>query len=112
MPSTPDFVEFLLDQLRLVGPVERRRMFGGHGYFLEGLMFAIVFDNVLYLKVDAPLRAEFEAMGLAPFSYSRGERQINLSYYQAPEEAMDDPEALRYWANRAFGAALYGRAKS
>lgn len=111
MSSAPDFVDFIHDQLQQVGPVVLRRMFGGHGYFIDGLMFAIAFDNVLYLKVDDVLKAELEALGLAPFSYSRGERLISLSYYQAPEEAMDDPEAMAYWGNRAFGAALYGRAK-
>ncbi|AKH70125.1 regulator of competence-specific genes [Spongiibacter sp. IMCC21906] len=111
MSSTADFINYLQEQFQLIGPVEARRMFGGHGFFLDGLMFAITFDDCLYLKVDEVSKADFEAQGLAPFSYPRGDKMINLSYYQAPETIIDEPAELCEWGNRAFAAALYGRRK-
>lgn len=111
MASTPDFIDYLQEQFQLLGPVEARRMFNGHGFFLDGLMFAITFDDCLYLKVDEASKPAFEAQGLEPFSYQRGEKMINLSYYQAPEIILDEPEALYEWGNRAFAAALYRRGK-
>ena len=38
--------------------VSTRRMFGGAGVYAQGVMFALVDDDVIYLKVDDALRAE------------------------------------------------------
>tara|TARA_R110001583_G_scaffold131562_1_gene283329 strand:+ start:188 stop:544 length:357 start_codon:yes stop_codon:yes gene_type:complete len=100
------FTAFLLEQMQWLGPVNARRMFGGSGFFLEGLMFGLVFDNTLYLKADAQNRSDFEALGLQPFTYPRGDREVALSYFQAPEEALDDKDILIDWGNRAYAAAL------
>ena len=54
-----------------LGGVEARRMFGGWGVYHRGLMFALVSDDTLYLKADAELAPEFEALGLPPFRYAR-----------------------------------------
>lgn len=34
------------------GEIRSRRMFGGHGIYRDDLMFAIVADDVLYLKAE------------------------------------------------------------
>lgn len=106
MPSDSVFTHYLVEQLQWVGPVKCRRMFGGYGVFLEGLMFGLVFENTLYLKVDTASRQDFDALGLPPFTYARGGREIALSYYQTPDEALDDTEMLLVWANRAYAAAM------
>lgn len=46
------FADNLRDVFAPFGAVSVRRMFGGHGVFYEGLMIALVADDVLYLKVD------------------------------------------------------------
>ena len=57
------FKEFLEELFAPIGGVTVRRMFGGLGIFKDGVMFALVVDDVLYLKADADdarraLRAE------------------------------------------------------
>jgi DNA transformation protein len=47
-----EFVSYVVDMMQTIGPVYSKRMFGGHGIFLEGLMFALIADSVLYLKAD------------------------------------------------------------
>lgn len=47
-----DFIPFVQELLEGWGPVSARRMFGSHGLYHEGLMFAIVMDQRLYLKAD------------------------------------------------------------
>ncbi|MBD2858186.1 TfoX/Sxy family protein [Spongiibacter sp. KMU-158] len=84
-------------------------MFGGYGLFLDGLMFALVIEDTLYLKADEHSRVDFEDRDLPPFTYGRQGKQIALSYFQAPEEALDDSQMLADWANRAFAAALQAR---
>jgi len=72
-------------------------------------MFALVADNVLYLKVDKDIIAEFE--GLEAFSYDRQGKEFKMSYFQAPEEVLEDAEKMRVWANKAYGAALRAATK-
>jgi DNA transformation protein and related proteins len=106
MSLSADFAEFLKDQLAGVGPVSVRRMFSGAGLFLDGLMFALVIDDVLYFKTAEDERARFEAEGLKPFSYAtKTGRHTLTSYWQAPGRCLDDPDEMKDWASRAVAAA-------
>ena len=105
--------EFLAHVLELLGPLGRvtaRRMFGGHGLYYDGIFFAIVLDNTLYLKADDRNRGEFERAGCEIFSYSRKGKRAILNFYRAPEEAMDAPHLMLPWARSALAAALRVRA--
>jgi len=86
-------------------------MFGGHGIFLQGLMFGLVADSVLYLKVDEETKNEFEAKGLEAFSYNKKGKEFKMSYYQAPEEALESAEEMNFWVNKAYGVALKAASK-
>jgi DNA transformation protein len=91
-------------------PVTVRRMFGGAGIYADGVMFALVADGTIYLKVDAGNAAAFEREGLAAFSYRRGSgRGIVMSYRRMPDRLYDDPEELAAWARDALAAAERGR---
>ena len=115
MPSKPRRNEFVEHVLELVSPfasVSARRMFGGFGIYRDGLMFALVAGDVLYLKADGENRREFEDAGSEPFSYQARRKQVILSYWRAPEEALESPEAMQLWARSAFAAALRAKAGS
>nr|WP_267963422.1 TfoX/Sxy family protein [Halomonas sp. MCCC 1A11062] len=98
------------DVFELFGPITARRMFGGHGIYHDGLMFALVADETLYLKVDAHNLDDFEREGLEPFEYDKGGRVVQMSYYQAPEELFEDRELAAVWARRSFEASLRAQA--
>jgi DNA transformation protein len=100
-----EFVTYLVDLMQSVGPVYAKGMFGGHGIFLEGLMFALVADGMLYLKVDKETENEFRARELEAFTYYKKGKEFKMSYYQAPEEALEDSEEMNVWANKAYCAA-------
>ena len=106
-----EYVAHIVDLLQLIGPVESKSMFGGFGMFLEGLMFGLVAGNELYLKVDTQNLQDYEDLGLQAFSFEKKGRQFKMSYYQAPEEAMEDAELLSDWASNAYGAAMRAAAK-
>ena len=104
-----EFVSYLPELFQGFGPVSTRRMFGGHGVFHDGVMIGLVADDTLYLKVDAHTVDRFEALGLAQFQYDKGSKTVGMSYYMAPEEAMDDPDEMVPWARLAYDAALRSR---
>tara|TARA_B110000261_G_scaffold58260_1_gene68599 strand:+ start:51 stop:419 length:369 start_codon:yes stop_codon:yes gene_type:complete len=106
-----EYVAHIVDLLQFIGPVESKSMFGGFGMFLEGLMFGLVAGNELYLKVDTQNLQDYEDLGLQAFSFEKNGRQFKMSYYQAPEEAMEDAELLSDWASNAYCAAMRAAAK-
>ena len=103
-----DFIPFVQELLEDWSPVSARRMFGGHGLYNEGLMFAIVMDQRLYLKTDELNRPEFEALGLTPFTFAMKGKDVALSYWAAPDAIFDAPEEAVTWAQSAWDAALRG----
>jgi DNA transformation protein len=105
-----ELARHMVDVFQSFGPVELRRMFAGYGIFRDGTMFALVYDESLYLKVDAENVADFQNRGLTQFRYSRKGKIVHLSYYQAPESVMDDCDEAACWGYRSFAAALRAKA--
>lgn len=105
-----DYIEFLQEVFDQFGPITARKMFGGYGVYHQGLMFALVADDTLYLKADAETIPLFEQEGLEPFEYDKNGKVMKMSYYLAPEEIMDDPDLAMLWGQRAFQAALRAKA--
>ncbi|RQO53736.1 competence protein TfoX [Paucibacter sp. KBW04] len=110
MSAKDEFTRHCAELLEGLGPVRTRRMFGGHGLYLDDLFVAIIIDEQLYLKTDAQSRPQFEAQGCQPFSYQRGSETHSLGYFRPPEEAIDSPALLRPWARLAQEAALRAQA--
>jgi DNA transformation protein and related proteins len=101
-----EFVTWCHELLAPLGPVRSRRMFGGHGLYVDEVFVALIAGERLYLKVDDSTRAQFEAAGSHPFSYTtaRGERGV-MSYYSMPDEGMDAPVQAQPWARLALASA-------
>ncbi len=98
--------EFLDELFAPVGRVQLKRMFGGLGAFSDGLMFAIIIAEVIYLKADVETRAAFEAEGCTPFVYPRKDgRAVSLSYWRMPERLIDEPDEFVVWSRQAIMVA-------
>jgi DNA transformation protein len=110
MKSTGEFAAYAVELLGTVGRVAARRMFGGYGVYCDGVMFALIADDVLYLKADAESRAAFERAGSEPFVYAARGRRTTMAYWRAPDEAMESRELAAPWARTALAAALRARA--
>lgn len=116
MASDTEFPEYVLDLIAQVGPpfdaaARLRRMFGGHGIFCDGVMFALIADDVLFLKVDDETKPSFRDAGSEPFTYEKSGKLIELSYLTVPDDAAENVEELRPWAHMALAAANRAKAK-
>ena len=101
-----EFISYVVELMQSIGAVSAKRMFGGCGIFMDGLMFALVADNTLYLKADSETESEFEEKGLERFKYNKKGKEYSMSYYCAPEEALEDVDEMSDWARKSYGAAL------
>jgi DNA transformation protein len=102
--------EFIRDLFASFGPVTLKRMFGGAGIYSEGLIFALLFDGAIFLKVDEASIPDFEREGSRPFVYTRAKSRgrvgrHSLSFWRLPERLYDDPDELALWAARALAIA-------
>jgi len=106
MPVSDGYIEFARDLLAPFEPLRIKRMFGGAGVYSEGLFFAILADDTLYLKVDDLTRPDYEACDLHPFTYTtKNGRTASMSYYPVPPHVLDEPEALAEWSRKAVETA-------
>lgn len=87
------------------GPVRLRRMFGGQGIFRDGLMFALEADGILYLKADDADAPAFREAGCEQFHYRKRDRDVAMGYWSAPLAALEDPDIMAQWAQRAHACA-------
>ena len=111
MASTRDeFTSHCVDLLAPLGSTRAKRMFGGVGLYVDDVFIALIASERLYLKVDATTRPQFEAAGCEPFVYDAANKAIAMSYFSAPEDAMESPPLMQNWARLALDAALRARA--
>ena len=108
--AQPEFIAHCSELLGTVGTTRVRRMFGGHGFYVDDVFIAIAGRERLYLKVDALTRPQFEAAGGEPFVYSVATQAVALGYFSAPDEAMESAPLMQPWARLALAAALRARA--
>jgi len=110
MAMTKAYLDYVLDQLREAGPVEIKRMFGGAGLYLNGVIFALVADDVLYFKVGPYNLADYEARGCGTFAPTRKDGTPmagagRMPYRAVPDDILEDPENLARWARKAADRA-------
>lgn len=103
MSSTKDFAEYVTSDLfREIPGVTARAMFGGYGLYKDGIVFGIIVENVVYLKVNDSNKPEYEKRGSNPFIYEMKNKKIaSMPYYELPEDIMENTDALREWVEKS-----------
>ena len=110
MSVNNEFLRYVIDQLRGLGVVISRKMFGGAGLYLDGAIFALIAYDTLYFKVDETNRSDFEEAGMEPFR-PFDETSYVMSYYEVPIDVLEEGDELVEWARKALAAARRAPAK-
>ena len=66
MASHPDYVAYVVEQLRDAGSVRARKMFGEYGLFCDGTFFGVICDDQLFIKITLQGEAAFPDLPKAP----------------------------------------------
>ena len=104
MPVSDEYLESVREWLSFVDSLRIRRMFGGAMVSRNDLPFALVADDVLYLRVDEVNRPDFVAAGMDMFQ-PFPDRPMKMPYGEVPAEVIEDREELERWVEGALDAA-------
>jgi DNA transformation protein len=104
------FHDYVKELFAGLGSVQIKRMFGGAGGYAEGVMFLLLADDVIHIKVDDALKAELREEGSGPFVWTpqngpRAGEKIDLGYWRLPESALDDADEAAAWGRKALAIA-------
>jgi DNA transformation protein and related proteins len=103
------YLEFLAEQMAPLGEITWRSMFGGYCLYCDGIVFALIANQCVFLKANDEDRGKFEARGLQAFRPFEGSQ--SMSYYEAPPEIFEDPDAMKHWCGGAVEAGRLAQSK-
>ena len=104
-------VALVQDSLAPLGIVTMRRMMGAATLYLDGVVFAVV-EEELWFKSDAATDAQWDAAGCERFTFTAKDGRTEvMNYRRAPDAAYDDPDEMQRWARLAVEAGLRAAAK-
>lgn len=73
--------EDLFNYLREFGKYEKRSMFGGTGVFIQGAMYAILTDELIYLRGGATLDDRLASLACKKFKHIKRSTTAIVNYY-------------------------------
>lgn len=80
-----------------MGEVRVRKMFGGAGVYVDGVIMGLIDGSTLYLKVNDSNRKMYIKKGMGPFK-PYPDKDVSMSYYEVPAEVLEDKDELMRWA--------------
>lgn len=103
MSKDKSFHDYLLDDVfRQIEGITSKPMFGGYGFYRDGIIFAIIADGKLYFKVGESNRKDYEEHGSRPFTYAmKNGKKTTLSYWELPVDIMEDGDELEKWIDKS-----------
>jgi DNA transformation protein and related proteins len=88
----------LQENLFALGNIRLRKMFGGHGIFVDDIMFALVDKaGTIFFKVDETITQLYEDAGSL--------KHNRMPYYQVPDQVLADEKILKEWAQKSITVA-------
>jgi DNA transformation protein len=106
-PELEAGIETALELFARMGPLRARKMFGGAGIYLDGVMFVLIADGDIYLKADAKNVGAFIKVNCPPFVFhTKDGKAMEMSYRKMPDDALDDITEALIWGRVGYEAAL------
>jgi DNA transformation protein len=100
------FATEIMDQLGEVGELTARRMFGALGLYASGVIFGMIVDETLYLRLDEVGFGALLRLGASPLRpVSRKPDLESARYISVPLDILEDRDELIGWVSHAIGVA-------
>ncbi|MEK9200717.1 MAG: TfoX/Sxy family protein [Patescibacteria group bacterium] len=96
-------IDYLKEEVfRDISGLTYRPMFGGVCIYKDGVACGMLADDILYFKVGDNNRPDYEAAGSKPFEYSMKGKTYKMSYWEVPQEVLDDSDKLKVWLKKSL----------
>lgn len=105
MTTSEDFLTYVLDQLQQWSDVYTKRIFGGIGLYYKGLMFGLIYNNVVALKIDDTNKKKYIDAGEEPIKIFKNKTPLP-SYYTVPSVILEDAQDFTNWAQESYNIQL------
>jgi DNA transformation protein and related proteins len=107
------FHEYVMNEvLNQMPGITSRAMFGGWGFYQDGLFFSLIAQDRLYFKVDESNKKDFEDAGSGPFVYDMPNgKTTTMNYYEVPETIMESRDEIADWVEKAVEVARKAKQK-
>ena len=79
MACNPDFIQYIIDQYSGVGEIAVKKMMGDYSICCDGVLFGLICDNNLYIKVTEPGKVLLKEVILRPL-YDGAKECLVLSF--------------------------------
>ena len=100
------YLDYIMEKFSEPEDIGVKKMFGGAGIFYNGKMFALVYDDTLFFKVDDTNRKEYIDKGAGPFKPPFMKKKMSMPYYEVPVDILEANERFNEWAERSMEIAL------
>jgi DNA transformation protein and related proteins len=104
MTVSNHFILHAVESLAGVAAISYRRIFNGYGVYHDGVQFAIVVNDHLYFRADDLSRDLYLAKKMSAFQ-PRTLEAVESSFFQLPDEVLNNPDELMFWMRIAVEAA-------
>lgn len=103
----------MLDVFANIPGITCKPLFGGFGFYKDGIIFACIAYEKLYFKTDEVNRSQYEALGGHPFVYEhKNTKKITaMPYHELSDSILEDPDQLKIWIDASVAASLRNQKK-
>lgn len=108
MPISKEALDDAVATMQAVRPVTWRKMFGGAGFYVDGVFFAILDDDRLFFKVDEQSLGPYEERGMQPWVW---DDNVSDAYRELPEDVLASEKMLAEWIDDSVAAAIRRKTK-
>ena len=101
MPFSPEFADFIVEQMAGFGSVTKKKIFGECGLYSGATLFAVIADDILYFKAKGALADELKTLGSQPFTYpGKSGKRVAMPYWRAPEDCLENSDDMDAWCRK------------
>ncbi|ADY30693.1 MULTISPECIES: TfoX/Sxy family protein [Cellulophaga] len=104
MAVSDGFLKYVLDQLKLDN-ITSKKMFGGVGLYCNELMFCLLYEDVVALKIDDTNIKKYIDAGETPIKVFKNRTPIP-SYYTVPTSVLENKNVFTVWAKESYQIQL------
>jgi TfoX/Sxy family transcriptional regulator of competence genes len=96
-----EIVSLLKSALRHL-EIQSRNMFGGIGIFSEKIMFALIYNDILYFRSTREIAPSYSFDSI---QFQHPSRSSKMPYWSVPDQVINDKPRFSDWADNAFQLA-------